>query len=167
MKFLTVTAVVSCFTMQAHADVRVVFLEGAPKDKFVITNTGGCALDATQVTLDMANSASAVIFDVTGSGAGVEVFQPLDVVEGRSLLSDIPNVKDGDTALTLSLNGFAQAQTVAFTIDVDDTRAARGTTVSDAELFGAVVSVKTGGGTYTAAFDESAQAVVPVQNCLS
>ena len=64
----------------AAADIVVRFDEGAPKDSFTITNADNCALPLTAITIDLAGSAAGLIFDVTGSGAGVSVFQPFQLV---------------------------------------------------------------------------------------
>ncbi len=81
------------------ADLRVTFDEGAPKDRFTLTNAGGCVMPAGVVTLNLATAPAGLIFDVTAQGAGVEVFQPFELVAGASLLEDTPVVTDGDAAI--------------------------------------------------------------------
>ncbi|QJF52755.1 aggregation factor core [Roseobacter ponti] len=122
------------------ADIAVRFTESAPKDRFVIENTGNCALSG-QVTLDLNGSAGGLIFDVTGNGAGVQVYQPFELVVGGDALTGLPEVRDGDQALVLEVRGLAPGETIAFTIDVDDTASARGTMVSGSEITGAAVAV--------------------------
>ncbi|WP_372739865.1 hypothetical protein, partial [Neptunomonas sp.] len=54
-----------------NANVMVNYIEGAPKDRFVITNTGECSLQTVRVDIDLTNTMGGLIFDTTASGAGV------------------------------------------------------------------------------------------------
>ncbi len=74
-------------------------------------------------------------------------------------------MQDGDQAIALPLNTLAQGQSVAFTIDVDDTAGRREITVSDAEIAGALVSVSTASGEYTGTFDKRSTAFVQMKDC--
>ena len=161
--FVAVAA--ALFFSPAVADVNVEFVEGAPKDRFILTNSGRCSIEAMAVTLDLSTSASGVIFDVTGSGAGVEVFQPFEIVTGESYVSAIPAVADGDRAVTLQLDRLPAGQSVAFTIDVDDTRGTRGITVSDSELRGATALIRTASWEASEAFGETSSLRVPLPAC--
>ena len=62
-----------------QADIVVNFVESAPKDRFVIENTGECEFENLVVEIDLSGSAGGLIFDTTATGAGVEVFQPFEV----------------------------------------------------------------------------------------
>jgi len=151
----------------ALADIRVDFDEGAPVDRFTILNTGTCALDAATVTIDLAGSAGRLIFDVTATGAGVEVFQPFRVVAGGGALSALPVVSDGDRAVALAIRSLAPGERVAFTIDVDDTTSARGIMVAGSEIDGAMVRVEAGEGSAEGRFGEDSAATVPLSACTS
>ncbi|MEP0521473.1 MAG: aggregation factor core [Hyphomicrobiales bacterium] len=148
----------------ALANVEVTFREGAPKDRFIIANTGGCAPGAVDVTIDLSGSSSGLIFDVTDAGAGVEVFQPFVLVSGQSFVISAPVVKDGDNKVTLSLSNLIKGQPVAFTVDVDDTAGAREITVSGSEIEGAGISVS--GGT-SGTFGSNAVALAKLPACKS
>lgn len=150
----------------AHADLRVSFIEGAPKDRFVIVNDGDCALPAASVLVDLSTSAAGLVFDVTGAGAGVQVFQPFEITEGATALRSVPEVRDGQTEVQLDLLGLDAGQAVAFTIDVDDTLGQRAITVSRAEIEGATVTLMQGDAAQTAAFTTEAQAVLPLEVCV-
>ncbi|WP_298840004.1 aggregation factor core [uncultured Roseobacter sp.] len=154
-------------TQASFADIAVRFVESAPKDRFIIENTGDCALTASGLTLDMTGSAGGLIFDVTGSGAGVEVFQPFDLVAGAASLDGVPQVRDGDRAISLSIRALAPGDQIAFTIDVDDTAEARGIMVSGAEITGAAVRITGESGTRSAEFDAGAAATVVAEPCAS
>ena len=78
------------------ADLEVQFIEGAPKDRFVITNVSDCALTAGQFKIDFTTSNAGLIFDVAEAGAGVEVFQPFEVTAGVHNLVTQPSIVDGD-----------------------------------------------------------------------
>ncbi|MEP0940518.1 MAG: aggregation factor core [Rhizobiaceae bacterium] len=149
----------------AIADVKVQFLEGAPKDRFVITNMGSCDLGTAQVSIDLSGSPYGLIFDVTSSGAGVEVFQPLEFTSGADLLANKPRVKDGDNNISLKLKGLKARSSVSFTIDVDDTANSREITVSDSEFMGASTSWKTDASVKMAEFGANSEAIISLPNC--
>lgn len=151
----------------AQADVAVSFQEGAPKDRFTLTNTGDCALPALRATLDIGAAPAGLIFDTTSRGAGVQVFQPFELVKGASLLRKTPVVGDGDTAIDFDLKGMAPNASLAFTIDVDDTGGGREITVSGSEMQGAAVSITIGTKVHSARFDDTARAVITTPDCLS
>lgn len=151
----------------AHADLTVSFREGAPKDRFTLTNVSDCVLPHGRVTLDLGTAPAGLIFDVTAAGAGVEVFQPFDVVAGAAALNSLPRVADGDSAVTLDMKGLAAGQSIAFTIDVDDTGGGREITVNGSEISGATINVTLDGVTTTGAFDSSAKARAATPTCQS
>ena len=167
MKTVAFASICLLIAGQAQADLQARFLEGAPKDRFVLTNTGDCALPAATVTLDLSTAPSGLIFDVTASGAGVEVFQPFDVEAGADALNGLPVVLDGDAVISLDLKGLAPDQSVSFTIDVDDTGGGREITVSDSEIAGARVTVTIGDTVAVGAFGATSQATVKLAACLS
>ncbi|MBM7068337.1 hypothetical protein [Actibacterium sp. 188UL27-1] len=154
----------------AQADLAVRFVEGAPKDRFVLENTG-CPLGPAIVTLDLTSSAGGLIFDITASGAGVEVFQPVEIQQGADALIGMTVVGDGDQILQLSLAGLAVGQSVTLTTDLDDTapQSALGQIrVAGTEIAGSAVRVSTAGTPNgTGSFDETAQAIVPLAVCES
>lgn len=150
--------------LPAVANVEVTFREGAPKDRFVIANTSTCAIGPVAITIDLSGSSAGLIFDVTNSGAGVEVFQPFVLVSGQSFVTDTPVVKDGDNTVTLSLSNLIKGQPVAFTVDVDDTAGAREITVSGSEIAGASISIAGGA---SGIFGSNAVALASVPDCQS
>lgn len=150
----------------AHADLNMTFRESAPKDSFTLSNDGACDLGPMVVTLDLSSSAAGLIFDTTASGAGVEVFQPLDIVEGKTLLASVPDIKDGMNTLQLNLTGFPIGAKVAFTIDVDDTLTQSDLgqiRVSGSEISGAQLIADGISGT----FDATGTATLKTNTCLS
>ena len=153
--------------MSAQADVAVSFSEGAPKDRFTLTNTGDCALPQGRVIVDLGTAPAGLIFDVTAAGAGVEVFQPFDVVAGGDALSSLPRVADGDSAVTLDIKGLAKGKSIAFTIDVDDTAGGREITVNGSEIAGATIKATFNGVNTMATFDKSAKARASTAACQS
>jgi hypothetical protein len=151
----------------AQADVVVEFRDGAPKDRFTITNTGGCSLSPVSVRIDLSTAPVGLIFDVTAQGRGVEVFQPFEVVQGAELIEAATVVEDGDQAVQLDLSGLESAQVVAFTIDLDDTGGGREITVSGSEIAGARVLVATDDELSEMEFDASGLAQVALVGCVS
>lgn len=166
--FFPVAMAIACFALPASADIKVSFIEGAPKDRFVLVSDSGiCADTPIAVTVDLKGSAGALIFDVSETGAGVEVFQPFELVSGGDHVTTAPEVTDGDTRITLELTGLPQGAEVSFTIDVDDTIGAREITVTDAEIEGAMLAVSVGDETSTAIFGGDAEAILPMATCAS
>lgn len=155
----------------ALADVRVQFIEGAPKDRFIITNTSACPTGTLEVTIDLATSSAGLIFDTTGSGAGVSVFQPFELVAGADHVTAASQVSDGDRRAVLEISDIPGKGEVAFTIDVDDTLPASAngqTMILGSEMAGARVQVRAGGGApVTAPFDGNGVAVAAWEACLS
>lgn len=149
----------------AKADLVAQFDEGAPKDRFTFTNTGNCSIVGATVRLDLSGSRAGLIFDTTGSGAGVEVFQPLEIVSGAGSIIGVSEVNDGDTAMEIRVGELKSNASIAFTVDVDDTLGGREITVSDAEIAGAGVALVMGGRDTEAAFDSTTQAVLPIPDC--
>lgn len=159
---LTIWAItLGLWTNAAAADITVSFIEGAPKDRFVIENTGSCAVNDAVFELDMGSSQGRLVFDVTPAGAGVEVFQPFEITAGADRLATVPDVVDGQSDLVLQLVQFAAGDTVVFTIDVDDTIGQREITVTGSEIAGAEARLITAQSAITR-FDNTATARLPV-----
>ena len=149
----------------ALSDITVSFRDSAPKDIFVLENEGGCDLGALTLTLDLSSSDAGLIFDTTAQGAGVEVFQPFEIVAGGGYLAATPQVSDGQNRLELSLTSFPAGARMQFTIDVDDTLTSGQwgqIRVSGGEMSGAEVI----GLDRRATFDKNGVAVLPVRACL-
>jgi hypothetical protein len=162
---LAFAALASIFGSVASADLAVTFLEGAPKDRFVFENTGNCPLGPTDLVVDLSGSVAGLIFDVTATGAGVQVYQPFELVAGADSLSGLPQVSDGDTGLVLPVSALPPGARIAFTIDVDDTINQREITVSNAEIAGAEVRLVHDGTAYVGTFTDAARAVVKLPPC--
>lgn len=161
MKRTALIAAFVCAATAATADLIVTFDEGAPKDRFTFKNSGACALPAATLALDLKGSAGALVFDTTDQGAGVEVFQPFELVSGQAVVTGASTVTDGDTHLTIDIKGLNAGGKLAFTIDVDDTLGQREITVNDSEISGAVVSTTQAGKAATASF-EGRRAIIPI-----
>ncbi|PWQ96515.1 aggregation factor core [Leucothrix arctica] len=153
----------------AQANIEVSFIESAPKDRFVINNVGGCALDNLTLDIDLSKSAGRLIFDTTSSGAGVEVFQPFEVREGAIKVTSPEGVKDGDSKLSISIATLPSGKSVSFTIDVDDTlpRSALGNIrVAGSEIENGMVKVSSKDvKPTTALFSRASKATLVVPSC--
>lgn len=155
------------FAGSAQADLSLRFVEGAPKDRFVLTNDGTCPLAEATLTLDIGAAPAGLLFDATPGGAGVSVYQPFEVTEGRGALLGLPDLADGDTVLSLNLAGLAPGGVVGFSLDVDDTGTGRQSTISGTEIEGAVVTLVLGETTLEASFTDQASAIIPIAPCIS
>lgn len=153
----------------AHANVEVVFVEGAPKDKFVVNNIGKCDLKAVTLNVDLSDSAGRLIFDTTASGAGVEVFQPFEVVEGNLTLVSSNRVNDGDNKLSIGIDRLKPQNTASFSIDVDDTLAQSelgNIRVSDSEMQNASVTIMVNDNKpFRAKFNQNGRALISMPSC--
>lgn len=166
-KLLLATLGVLGTAFGAQADMVVSFIEGAPKDRFVFELVGTCATGPASLEIDLAGSNAGLIFDVTSAGAGVEVFQPFELVAGAERVIGTSAVLDGAQDLSLDVSGLEPGSQVAFTIDVDDTIGAREITVSGAEITGAEARIVVDGQTYEGAFGPDARARISFASCLS
>lgn len=161
------TLLLSLAASSAAADLVVTFRDGAPKDQFTLTNTGGCATAPIEITFDLSPAPAGLIFDISARGAGVEVYQPFELTSGDGLLVGASDLSDGDQSLVLQLSAMAPGDGLSFTIDLDDTAGGREITVSGAEIAGAAVRVNTDGRIATGVFDPNGQALVQLDECIS
>lgn len=170
MKLMHIAATAGCisaYTSGAFADTSITarFIEGAPKDRFEISNTSACALVDATVTIDLSGSPAGLIFDVSSSGAGVEAFQPFEVAQNVETLKRQPHVRDGQSEVHLEIETLPAGETLAFTIDVDDTGGGREITVSNAEIAGSRLIIDHRGQRSEAAFSQRSMASLPYDTC--
>ena len=149
----------------ALAGLEVEFDEGAPKDRLIVEHTGGCAISDATLTIDFTESEGQLIFDTTAAGAGVEVFQPFEVIAGGDALSAVPNVTDGQKIVTLRISELSEGDVVIVTTDVDDTIGAREITVRDGEFSGSTVRLEQGNSVTEEEFGQSPLASIIVPEC--
>lgn len=145
--------------------VEVSFIEGAPTDRFVITNRGPCPLGEIALELDLSASAGGLIFDTLATGAGVEVFQPFEV-EAGDIVPLADGVSDGDSSLSLRIGSLGAGDRASFTIDVDDTLPSSELgqiRVAGSEISGAIATIASPTETVVASFTEESLARVPVR----
>ena len=156
-------------SQSAAANISISFLEGAPKDRFVITNVGQCNLESLVLKIDLSSTAGKLIFDTTEQGGGVEVFQPFEASEGNIALLDAADVKDGQTSIDLAIAALAPNASVSFTIDVDDTMVQSELgqiRVSKSEIQGGMVAIGGPGlTTSNATFGDDAKATIALASC--
>lgn len=148
-----------------HAGLQARFIEGAPKDRFIIENVGACDVEASTLSIDLAPSSGRLIFDVSEAGAGVEVFQPLEFTDGLDALLVLPNVDDGQTAVELEIASLKAGDSLAFTIDVDDTIGQREITVTGSEIAGATLTYAKDGQSSSAVFSSDARTSLTIPEC--
>ena len=164
---LPLTLIASLGAIAASADVTVTFRDGAPKDRFTITQDAPCATGPATLVIDLRPAPAGLIFDTTGTGAGVEVFQPFEWVSAPGGAAAVPQVSDGDTTLELDLTDLKPQMPLVFTIDLDDTSSTRQITVSGSEVAGAQVTFTAGGDTSIGTFDGTGTATIATTACRS
>ena len=121
----------------SYGDVSVAFRDGAPKDRITLTNDGCDLINAT-LTIDLSATPAGLIFDVTSAGAGVEVYQPVEVTAGAIIVQP---VVDGAQMLIMDIPSFPKGSVFSLTADLDDTVSNRQITVNGSEMVGASVSL--------------------------
>ena len=142
--------------MAAHADINLEFQEGAPKDRFIIENNL-CSLSDVTLTIDLSTAPAGLIFDVTDQGAGVEVYQPVELESGTAILTE---VTDGSQRLQLRMPEFALGDAITVSADLDDTMPNSNLgqiRVANSEIAGVTVSIETPGGMGANVIDASSQ----------
>lgn len=150
----------------AMADLTVEFREGAPKDRFIIASTD-CAIGPSTLTLDLTTSKGGLIFDTTAEGAGVEVFQPVELEQGAASFSE---TRDGDRVLQVSLDALRPGSPVTLTVDLDDTMvdsALGQIRVAGSEIVGATATLSAGSVKASNSFDETGQTRLLTGSCSS
>jgi len=152
-------------TTTASANLSLEFREGAPKDRFIVSNIGDCTLTDMAITIDFKDSAGKLIFDITNEGAGVEVFQPFEIESGSKFLTQTPDVVDGQTQITLNMTAFEAGKKIVASTDLDDTVGTREITVTASEFSGTVVNVTIDGNVYTTKMNDKPEAVVELNGC--
>ncbi len=116
------------------------FEESAPKDYFRLKNASETEWRIDRVEIDLRGSGGGLIFDVTGRGAGVSVYQPFERAGGKAVVRGRSEVTDGDSTLSVAFDRFNTSDMFIFTIDVDDTLVASDQTrVSGGEIAGGLV----------------------------
>ena len=158
MRNLTLALCLFASTATAQ-DLIVQFTDGAPKDRITLTN-GGCTLSNAMVLLNLKGSQGGLVFDTSSGGAGVEVFQPVEITSGYAALSP---VKDGDEKLQIFVQSLMEGGTLGLTADLDDTSGGAGEiTVTGSEMAGASVQIALNDRVITGTFDTSGQAKLPL-----
>jgi len=164
-----VTGGVMLIATPLAAEIRFSFAEGAPKDRFSIINEADCATGALEVTIDLSTSAGKLIFDTTDAGAGVEVFQPFELIAGEDMVLSATPITDGDDKIQMSLASMSPGAKVTFTIDADDrlTNGALGQIrVAGSEIEGALATVTSAEEAVSGSYDRRSQAVLAYDACL-
>lgn len=167
MKLFSIATIVCLAASQSHADIHFDFLEGAPKDRFILTNQGACQIESALVKLDLSTSKAGLVFDVTAIGSGVEVYQPFEITVGSEHILSVPEVADGDQSVILQIQDFGPGKVVAFTFDVDDTTGGREITVSDSEFTGVSVSATIGSTLVSTVFNERSNVRLDIADCMA
>lgn len=165
---LTTALPVHAAAETCDVNIHARFIEGAPRDRFVIENKSTAGLEIASLELDLRPSAGRLIFDTENGGDGVEVFQLFRTENGDARLAAQPAIKDGDDRMALSFSKFGTGQRYQFSIDVDDrlTNSDLGQIrVSGGEMQGAqLIAAAADGSQYRGTFDGNNRARL-TQNC--
>jgi len=167
MRFAILAVTLLQSTPVLAENLQVQFADGAPKDSLTFQNNG-CLLTKATIVIDLRDTPAGLIFDVTAAGAGVEVFQPVEVTAGNVSVSP---VVDGGQVLHLYVPSLPSGDMLRLTADLDDTTSGRQITVNGSEMIGATVTVSTDAGAQTAPFNANGLASVLLpenaEGCLS
>lgn len=167
MRLFLIAAGLICASTANADGLLVQFADGAPKDSLTLSNMG-CPIREATIVFDLRDTPAGLIFDVTAAGAGVEVFQPVEVMQGDVVVSP---VADGGQVLHLYVPHLPTGDSIRLTADLDDTTSGRQITVNGSEMIGAKVSISYGNTAQTSAFnaDGIANVALPATSdgCLS
>lgn len=161
-----IAATVPLLAQPVFSDITVRFVESAPKDRFVISSDT-CPLQSVDVVISLDGSAGGLIFDVTSAGAGVEVFQPVEVQSG---VVTAQQVVDGDQQLSFNIGSMVAGNDIIISADLDDVmpNSSLGQIrVAGSELDGAVVQMTIAGESQSAVFANGTNTVTIPHSCLS
>lgn len=143
---LAMISIVTTYAIPATAQgISVQFQESSPKDRFIIVNNTRCSHSQINLSVDLKDSVAGLLFDTQSGGAGINVYQPLEVAVGRQWISRVDSVQDGASQLALTISEFPSQERIIITIDVDDTQplSPLGTQmISNSEIAGAEVRIK-------------------------
>lgn len=144
----------------AGADITVRFVDASP-DQITFTLAGICETGPAVLALDLTGSPAGLLIDMTGGVRRVEV------IAGAQWVTSLPQPQHGDTSVTLEVSALVPGETIALSIDIDDTRSARPGIVRDWEIEGMAAQVTVAGATVTGTLDRRGLAVIPFSACLS
>ena len=147
------------------ADITIRFQDSAPKDLFTMRTN--CPVADMQIVIDLTQSAGSLIFDVTADGAGVAVFQPVEVQAGAA---QTQTVVDGDQKLSLFVDALTAGAEIVISADLDDVlpQSQLGQTrVTGSELDGTSVTIDFAGMRESATFSGGTNEVSFPYGCLS
>jgi len=162
------------FSQSAQADIAVRFTEGAPKDRFVVTNAGSCEIAAGSITIDLGTSAAGLIFDTDPTGPGENLAQPLEMAGTKNVSASFEAVPDGASTAEIRFRNFQPGGEIAVTVDVDDSirSGPRGVQmIAGSEMAGARILLATGSGAAgqngvrAATFDNAGLARIALAGC--
>lgn len=133
----TISQAASCIQIEAR------FIEGAPRDRFILKNTSAGDVTIRSASLSLSTSDGKLIFDTLEGGSGVEVFQQFKSESNAVQLVKDPELADGAETLSLDFANFNKGAEYQFSLDVDDrlTNSDLGQIrVSGSEMNGAILS---------------------------
>lgn len=154
-----------CASPAMAEDFRASVVEGAPRDRFILEHLGSCRIERVVVTIDFSGAPTGVYFDVTPNGAGLNVSQPVQIIEGAGHVAETPAVLDGDQTLVLTLRDLEPGVRVVLTGDLDDvapTSIAGRTRIGGDEILGSVLRARVGDRERVADFTSSGVATLPL-----
>ena len=146
----------------AAADVTVQFVDASP-DRISFMLDGDCETGPATLSLDLTGSRAGLLIDMIGGGS----IRTIEVISGAELVTRAPVAAHGDTAIDLDVMALVPSETVAFTIDLDDTASVRSGLVRDWEIEGVIASITVGASTVSAEMGRNGRAVIPFSACLS
>ena len=171
-QFITAIGVMTVLMLSvqaSQAEFSATFVEGAPKDRFVLKNETGCELRDGSITLDLRPTTAGLLFDTVPAGAGENVAQPFEIARAEGVNATVSNVRDGATVARLQFSRFASGGEIEVTVDVDDSvrSGPRGVQMIDAsEIVGARVIVAHRSGVLGQAnFDRQGQSRFELAGC--
>ncbi|MEP0690990.1 MAG: hypothetical protein ABJ360_26515 [Roseobacter sp.] len=144
-------AIVLLTAVPFFANVQLQFVEGASKDRFVITSTGGYELNVAQLKGHLPALNDDFFFDVRDQSDFIDVFHPVEMKEIAEHLATQPRIFGGDQVTFANTTGLDKISTS--TRDIDDPNGAHQFSAASDQINKTGVSVSLNGKTFFAATD--------------
>lgn len=126
-------------------DATVTFREGAPTDRFIISNDNASSWTLVSMAIVLRGSIGRLIFDTEEGGDGSSVFQPFRSGGGTVTAEGVIGADDGSEELAIAFQNFGPGHTYMFTIDLDDRlemSQSGQTIITGAEIAGATIEAE-------------------------
>ncbi len=134
--------------------IEISMADGDPHDRIWLHNAGDCTLVAGALVLDFRGSVGHIVIDTAYGGIGTKDPMPIEVERGNITVAP---VADGDTEITVLIDGIAPSDTEVVTLDFDNNRSgwfSRKVSILGEDVVGTEARFETPGGVMRGTFTQ-------------